>query len=148
MRCLPIVVGAALGVGLGGCTREYCSDALAYPGFALFINVSSPLRDGVYTWTVKADGTTRTRTVTLNQGRGRCDCAPGNDISMDSLNSEISLLDDPQGPRQAGPSHVEITIMRGPQFVASFVFDPVYRPIEGNCQVVQRAEYAASIVGS
>jgi hypothetical protein len=159
MRTLPIIVGVALGLGLGSCTEEYCSDNLAVPGFALYVHETPAYADGVYRWTVTADGVTRVRDVTIAGGVGHCACGPGGDpagaarvggdlnVTMAPGDSELTLMDDPRGERQAGPAHVEVAITRGGVEMASFVFDPVYLPVQGNCQTVMRSTYRVDVVG-
>ncbi|HTJ44412.1 MAG TPA: hypothetical protein VL463_20050 [Kofleriaceae bacterium] len=152
---LTAIAAGACSVGCVATEQPICSEADAIPGFSLTINERPGLPDGVYQWTVTADGNTRTRHVAIDRGKGQCDdCVPGLDddlwISMTHDSAAISVTDDPRGDRQAGPAHLAIRIGMGDQGateIARFTFDPVYRPLRDDCQTVLQAQYVVNVIG-
>jgi hypothetical protein len=155
-----LIIGAVVaGAGCVATDPTVCNEPLAVPGFSLYIHETPGLADGVYQWTVTADGATRVQDVTVVKGHGTCDCVNKADptaasaatelsIEMNQDGAVIALLDDPLGGgRQAGPSHIAIRLARGAQTIATFTFDPVYRPVSDQCQSVLRSQYVANIVG-
>jgi hypothetical protein len=151
---------AATGLAGAGCVAndtQACNELSAVPGFELNVNEAPGLADAVYTWTVTADGVTRTRTVTLKNGYGTCDCAEAGladprgiadlAITMQDGGAQLTLTDDPNGPRRAGPPHIDVAIVRGQQQIATFTFDPLYRPVSDQCQSVDRAMYDVNVIG-
>ena len=154
-----LMMAAALLAG-AGCVaqdKQACDELAAVPGFELDIAEVPRLMDATYTWKITTDGVTRTRDVVLKNGYGTCDCAEAGiadapdlsniAITMQDGGAQLTLLDDPNGTRRAGPSHIELTMSRGPEWYVSFTFDPTYRPVSDECQSVMRAAYDANVVG-
>ena len=70
-----LMMAAATGLAGAGCVAndtQACDELAAVPGFELNVAEAPGLADAVYTWTVTADGTTRTRQVTVANGYGKC----------------------------------------------------------------------------
>lgn len=165
MRTMAIAFGAAVAFGASaGCLTSNPPDCAAEwksaSGFSLFVNEAPGLADGVYHWTVSADGVTRTRDVTVTKGHGVCDCGTASDpagslqaaelyVTMDADSASLVLFDDPSGGgRQAGPPHIDLAITRADgRLVGSFTFDPSYHPVSDDCQTVLRSQYVVDVVG-
>ena len=157
-----MIAGAGVVAGAGCVAQDQtaCSEPDAVPGFALYLHETPGFTAGVYAWTITADGKTRVRHVTLDPQslKGQCgDCAPGVDddlwITMERDHAAISVVDDPNGRRQAGPAHLAIGIERvaatnvSAATIATFTFDPIYRPVHDDCQSILRAQYLVDVVG-
>jgi hypothetical protein len=155
-----LMMVVATGLAGAGCVMEdapACNELPAVPGFELNVLEAPGLADATYTWTVTADGVTRTRDVVLKNGAGSCACAeagladpPGVAaiaISMFNGGAQLTLTDNPNGARQAGPPHIDIAITRRGVQIATFTFDPQYRPVSDQCQSVDRALYDVNVVG-
>jgi hypothetical protein len=155
-----LMMVAATGLAGAGCVQtetQACDEPSAVPGFELIVNEAPGLADATYTWTVTADGVTRTRQVTMVDGYGKCACADAGladptsvadlSITMQDGGAVLALDDDPNGPRRAGPPHIDVAITRGQQQIATFTFDPQYRPVSDQCQSVSRALYDVNVIG-
>ncbi len=165
MRTLTIAFAAAIALGASaGCLTSSPTDCAAEwrsaSGFSLFVNETPGLADGLYHWTVTADGVTRTRDVTVTKGRGVCACGITTDpagsqkaaelyVTMDANSASLVLFDDPAGGgRQSGPPHIDLAITRADgRLVGSFTFDPSYHLVSDDCQSVLRSQYVVSVVG-
>jgi hypothetical protein len=157
MRGFLMVVATIAGTSCAVNDAPACDELAAVPGFELDVNEAPGLADAVYTWTVTADGVTRTRNVTVKNGEGFCDCAeagiadpPGQAdlaITMQNGGAQLTLTDSTTGPRRAGPPHIDLAITRGQQQIATFTFDPVYRAVRDDCQSVMRAQYDVNVIG-
>ncbi len=164
MRARGIFVAILL-AGAAGCavdnTTPDCSGPPEVSGFSLFVRENPGLMDAVYTWKVTSDGVVRTRTVTVKNGKGTCDCsnvanpqdppealgAAELSIQMEDNGAQLGLIDDPSSATRTLPSHVAVDITRGDQQIASFTFDPTYRPQAGLCAGVVRSTFFADVIG-
>ena len=157
MRGFLMVAAMLAGSGCVANDTSACDELNAVPGFELNVTEAPGLADAVYTWAVTADGVTRTRDVLVKNGFGFCQCAeagladpPGVAalaISMQNGGAQMTLTDEPNGSRRAGPPHIDVAIMRRSRQIATFTFDPTYRPVRDECQSVLRASYDVGVIG-
>jgi hypothetical protein len=158
------LIVAFLLVGVG-CTEDNTTPDCAGPsevsGFTLFVKENPGLKDAVYQWVVTSDGVTRTRTVTVANGKGTCACSdvanPADPrdatsaaeltIRMEEDGAQLALTDDPAADGKTLPSHIAVDITRDGQAIASFTFDPTYHQLDGGCPGVMRSTFFADVVG-
>ena len=139
-----------------------CASAQEVSGFTLYVNENPGLEDGVYTWTVTSDGVRRTRTVTVQNGHGICDCSDRSNppagttaedspaeltIRMEQNGAQMSLTDDPALGGMTLPSHIEVDLARGGVQIATFTFDPTYHQLDGGCPGTVRSTFFVNVVG-
>jgi hypothetical protein len=164
MRARATIVAILL-AGAASCADDSlnvnCGGPSEISGFSLFVSENPGLKDATYTWKVTADGVTRTRTVTVVNGKGECACSNTANpqdprealgmaeisIRMEEGGAQLGIFDDPAAEGMTLPSHIAVDITRGSEQIASFTFDPHYRGQQGLCPGVVRSVFFADVIG-